>query len=145
AARMAESIQAAGTPRKKIKAYIRSIGQTVLEHPYMPRIMMREMASGGQALPDIAIEGFAAIIGMVAEVISSGVASGEFEDLNPLTLHLMVIGGLTYCRAAGPIIARYPAQASAQAKIKDFGDKTVLLDQVETIILSALRKKRCKE
>ncbi|MCP3955332.1 MAG: TetR family transcriptional regulator, partial [Desulfobacterales bacterium] len=47
AARMAESIQAAGTPRKKIKAYIRSIGQTVLEHPYMPRIMMREMASGG--------------------------------------------------------------------------------------------------
>ena len=49
AARMEKNIQAAAGPREKLKAYIRSVGRTVIEHPYMPRIMMREMASFDEA------------------------------------------------------------------------------------------------
>ncbi|MDX2511467.1 MAG: TetR family transcriptional regulator, partial [Desulfobacterales bacterium] len=137
AARMADNIQSAGTPRKKLKAYIRSIGQTVTEHPFMRRIMMREMASGGRALPDIVIDDFAAIIGMVSGVIQAGVHSGEFVEVDPFVLHLMVIGGLTYGRAAVPVMSRYPEQVAALTGANDIVNTPNLLDQIETIVLSA--------
>jgi AcrR family transcriptional regulator len=138
AARMEKSIQAADTPCEKLKAYIRSVGRTVTEHPFMPRIMMREMASGGRALPDITISDFAAIIGMVGSVIQLGVRSGEFVDLDPLVLHLMVVGGLSYGRAAVPVIARYPGKVAALAGGKEATHISSLLNKVETIVLAAL-------
>ena len=138
AARMDKNIQVAATPREKLKAYIRSVGQTVLEHPYMPRIMMREMASGGQALPDIVIDDFTAIIRMVHDVIQAGVDNGEFTELNPIALHLMVIGGLSYGRAAVPIMARYPKQVAALAGTSDVVNMEGLLNQIEIIVHSAL-------
>ena len=145
AERMASGIQSVQTPREKLRAYIQSLGKTVLEHPYGPRIMMREMASGGQALPDVAIEDFAAIIGMVADVIASGVHTGEFVEVNPITLHLMVVGGLSYCRSALPVMARYPAQVAALVKINDIGNTEELLDQFENIVYSALTGPSHKE
>lgn len=138
AARMEKNIQAADTPREKLEAYIRSVGRTVTEHPCMSRIMMREMASGGQALPDIAIDDFAAIIGMVGSVIQFGVRSGEFVDLDPLVLHLMVIGGLSYGRAAVSVIERYPEEVAALVGGEDAASMSSLLNKVETIILAAL-------
>lgn len=138
AARMTENIQTADTPRKKIKAYVRSVGRTVTEHPYMPRIMMREMASGGQALPDNIIADFAAIIGIVNSVIQSGVSSGEFVALDPLVLHLMVVGGLSYGRAAVPIVARYPEETAALVGGAEAANMSSLLDKVENIVLAAL-------
>lgn len=138
AALMEKNIQAADTPREKLKAYIKSIGKTVLEHPYMPRIMMREMASGGQALPDIIIADFAAIIGMVTRVIQSGVRGGEFVEVDPLVLHLMVVGGLSFGRAAQPIVARYPEEAAALVGSAEAANMSRLLDKVETIVLAAL-------
>ncbi len=145
AARMADNIQAAGTPREKLKAYIRSIGRTVTEHPFMPRIMMREMASGGQALPDIVIDDFAAIIGMVSGVIQAGARSGEFVELDPLTLHLMVIGGLSFGRGAMSVMSRFPGQVAALVGTDNIMNMPALLDQVETIVLSALSKKKPNE
>jgi TetR/AcrR family transcriptional regulator len=138
AARMEKNIKAADTPREKLKAYIQSIGKTVLEHPYMPRIMMREMASGGQALPDNIIADFVAIIGMVNSVIQFGVRSGEFIELDPLVLHLMVVGGLSFGRAAVPIVARYPEEAAALVGGAEVANRSSLLDKVETIVLAAL-------
>lgn len=138
AARMADNIQAATTLREKLRAYVRSVGRTVTEHPFMPRIMMREMASGGKALPDIAIEDFTAIIGMVGSLIQAGVRSGEFAALDPLVLHLMVVGGLSYGRAAVSVMSRYPEQAAALAGGEDAANVSSLLDKVETIVLAAL-------
>ena len=145
AARMAENIQAADTPREKLRAYVRSVGKTVTEHPYMPRIMMREMASGGRALPDIAIGDFAAIIGMVGNVIQLGVRSGEFAELDPFVLHLMVIGGLSYGRAAASVMARYPEEAAALVGGEDVANMSSLLNKVETIVLAALAGHRHKD
>lgn len=138
AARMEKNIQAADTPREKLRAYVQSIGKTVLEHPYMPRIMMRELASGGQSLPDIVIDDFAAIIGMVDSVIQFGARGGEFVELDPLALHLMVIGGLSYGRAAATVMARYPEAAAALAGGREAANMSSLLEKVETIVLAAL-------
>ena len=138
AARMERNIQAVKTPREKLRAYIQSVGKTVTEHPHMPPIMMREMASGGRALPDIVIGDFAAIIGMVSGVIQDGVRSGEFAALDPLVLHLMVIGGLSYARAAVSVIERYPRESAGLAGGKEAANMPGLLKKVETIVVAAL-------
>lgn len=145
ASRMTDDIQSAGTPREKLKAYIRSIGRTMTKHPFMPRIMMREMASGGRALPDIVIDDFAAIIGLVGSVIQFGVRSGEFVELDPLALHLMVIGGLSYGRAAGPVMSRYPEHVAAVGGDNGLVNMSNLLNKVETIVFSALTGHRHKD
>jgi AcrR family transcriptional regulator len=53
ARRLAAGIEAAGSPEEKIRVYIATLAAVFDENPQMPRIMMREMASGGRNLPGV--------------------------------------------------------------------------------------------
>lgn len=140
AARMADNINCAVTPVDKIKAYIGSIGQTLDSHPHLPRIMMREIASGGLNLPEIVADDLASIIGLIGQVIKQGHDSGDFQKIDPLVLHLMVMGGISYYRASRPVRQRYAARLHETAPEK--GAETVydVLSRIEKIILSALKQ-----
>ena len=138
AARMAENIHRAITPTEKIQAYVRSIGQTLEAHPHLPRIMMREFASGGMHLPEIVVKDLASIIGLVRNVIQKGLSKGEFADVNPLVLHLMVIGGIGYFKASGPLRLKYSALIDASSVGRETPDDVDLAGELEKIVLNAL-------
>jgi AcrR family transcriptional regulator len=138
AAHMADNINRAETPLAKIKAYIHSIGETLEKHPQLPHIMMRELASGGLDLPELVVHDLASIIRSISTVIMEGRTRGEFLDVDPLVLHLMVIGGIAYYQASAPLRLKYSHMM--EELIEDKADKNGfdLLSQIERIILSAL-------
>ena len=138
AARMAENIGRAEGPIDKIRAYLMSIGQTLEIHPHLIRIMMRELASGGRHLPKIVAGDLISIIGLISDVIKQGYRRGKFKDMDPIVLHLMVMGGISYYRASGPIRNMY--SAILEEPSNGTGDENVfdLLGKIERIILSAL-------
>lgn len=137
AERMAGNINRAATPVEKIRAYIHSIGQTLENHPHLPRIMMRELASGGLNLPEIVAGDLASIIGLVGEVIKQGNIQGIFKSFDPLVLHLMVMGGISYFRASEPVRLKFTALMGVDSP-KPEKDEIGMLREVEKIILAAL-------
>ncbi len=59
----------------------------------MPRIMLREMATGGRDLPAPAIEAFARIVRMEESVLRAAARSGDFRPVNVLSFHILLVGG----------------------------------------------------
>ena len=141
AARMAAHINRAETPRQKVQAYIHSIGQTLEKHPHLPRIMMWEMASGGRNLPDIVVTDLASIMGLISGLIAQGCRQGEFENVDPLVLHLMAMGGIAYYRASTPIRAKFSDQMKKEVSLKEAQDTSHLLEKIQVILLNALTRK----
>jgi AcrR family transcriptional regulator len=81
------------TPEGKILAIARAFEAAAIEKPHMPQVMMREMAMGGRDLPTPAIEAFARIIQIEASILDEAFRSGRFIATNPLTLHILIVGG----------------------------------------------------
>jgi AcrR family transcriptional regulator len=139
AIRMADNVNRCAAPVEKMRAYIRSIGQTLEKHPHLPRIMMWELASGGLHLPEIVAQDLASIIGLIRSIIRQGHRQGIFKKLDPLVLHLMVLGGISFYRAGNPVRLRYTAQMGENAAENGNAPLTHLLKKVEKIILCALK------
>jgi AcrR family transcriptional regulator len=144
-ARMEKNISESESPVGKIKAYIRSIGQTLEKHPNLLRIMMREMASSGSHFPELVAADMASIIGRIGDIIRQGHQQGVFRDVDPLVLHLMVMGGISYLKASSTIRSKHAELLHGVSDTKGVEDVFDMLNRVESIVLGALRAQHAEE
>ncbi len=93
AAHLQEGLSGETTPEGKILAIARAFETAASEKPFMPQVMMREMVMGGRDLPAPAIEAFARIIQIEASILDEAFLEGRFVATNPLTLHILIVGG----------------------------------------------------
>ena len=136
--RMLESVEAEEAPCDKIRAYVRSLGRAFERHPYLPKIMMREMAGGGKYLPEFVSEDFGKIVRCVAKIIDEGCASGDFVRTDPLVLHLMAAGGLSYLVNTGPVRERHLEAMKEVSAVGSEERPSALAGRIEEIVLRAL-------
>jgi len=145
AARLNANLEHAANPTEKIKAYIRSIFEIIEKHPHLPPVMMREMAAGGVNLPEVVAGELALIIDTVARLLSEGSACGEFRDVHPLVLHMMVVGGFSFFKTSGPTRHRYAGLMTGTLS-KPGDDETMDLEnEIEKIVLNAVSKYKISE
>ena len=98
------------------------------------------MADGGRNLPEVVAKELATIIGMVHAVINEGHLKGIFVKVEPLVLHLMVVGGISYFKTSGPARNKYFETIGAAAgAIKD-PNGLDFKSEIEKIILRAILK-----
>ena len=81
--RMLERVEGEDAPRDKIRDYVESLRRALERHPYLPRIMMREMAGEGIHLSEYVSEDFGKIFGFVAKIVEEGCASGDLDEGHP--------------------------------------------------------------
>jgi hypothetical protein len=73
------------------------------QNPHKAVIMLREIAAGGQHFPDIVARDLAVIIGKLMEILAEGEKRGRFIAVNPISVHLMVIGAFVLYKASAPV------------------------------------------
>jgi len=98
-------IETEASPEDKLRAYIQGFAGAVEGNPRMGPILLREVASGGQNLPELVVRDFGRIVGIVTAILEEGKARGDFKQVTPFLLHMMVAGALVLYRASGPIRA----------------------------------------
>lgn len=127
------------TPEEKLKLYIRGLTITIAEHPYLPGIMMRELASGGGNISKIVAEDFAGILAVPGSIMSEGIEKGVFIKINPMILHMMVVGFMMFFRTTEPVRKRYSAMLPDAMRVindKSIGDG---MKEIEGLILRAIK------
>jgi|WetSurMetagenome_2_1015567.scaffolds.fasta_scaffold05305_6 TetR/AcrR family transcriptional regulator len=92
-ASLKEALAREETPEGKILALARVFETVAATRPYMPRIMLREMALGGRDLPAPAIEAFGRIILLEDSVLKEAARSGHFRPADVLSFHILMVGG----------------------------------------------------
>jgi TetR/AcrR family transcriptional regulator len=137
--RIANNISESQEPEEKLKTYIHNIAFTLDEHPHIPRIMMRELASGGRHFPEVVTEDFERIFGMLKEILEQGFLKGVFIDVDPFILHPMVIGPLIFHKNLEAVRDKL-SQAPEMLEQLDALVSAGIVEKIENVLLRAVKK-----
>lgn len=126
-------------PEEKLKAYIRGLTKTIAEHPFLPGIMMRELASGGGNISEVVAEDFAEILAVPGNILFEGVKKGTFIEINPMIIHMMIVGFMMFFRTTEPVRKRYASMLPDT--VKGINDKSISdgMKEIERLILKAIK------
>lgn len=89
----------------KIEAFIDTLNDMAASRPYMPPIMMREMAEGAIRLDANTLRLMAGIFNNLRLVLEEGARKGVFRPANPLLTYFTIISPVIFFRATAPIRA----------------------------------------
>jgi TetR/AcrR family transcriptional regulator len=93
---VASALAATDDPRERLRAIPRAFAQVVRERPFLPQLMLREVAAGGPNLPPHVLERMADVMGMTKAVLEEGYSKGAFRKVDPLVTHLLLIGTMMF-------------------------------------------------
>jgi AcrR family transcriptional regulator len=93
---VASALAATDDPRERLRAIPRAFAQAVRERPFLPQLMLREIAAGGPNLPPHVLERMAEVMAMTKAVLEDGLARGAFRKVDPLVTHLLLIGTMMF-------------------------------------------------
>ena len=123
-------------PRERLRAIPRAFARTLRRRPYLPQLMLREVAAGGPNLPSGAIEQIAEIMGMTKAVLEEGLANGVFRRVDPFITHLMLVGSLMFMANALRMRQRFSDVLELPSQTVDELD--ALTDQMVDIALNGI-------
>jgi TetR/AcrR family transcriptional regulator len=103
--RAADIADADLSPTAKIEAFIDAFDAMASTRPYMPPIMMREMAEGAVHLDSDTLRLMAAIFGNLSRILEEGAAKGVFRPAHPVLTYFTLISPIIFFRATAPIRA----------------------------------------
>ena len=139
AQKLIDGIKGAKSPEEKIKTYIKTLANTFDENPQVPRMLMREMASGGQNLPEIFFQDLFSIFRTLSGIIEEGKSKGVFIGTLPLLVHFMAIGATVIYKTIAPILlAAQHVPEELKGLNKNVSGK--IAEEIEKLILNAIRK-----
>jgi TetR/AcrR family transcriptional regulator len=104
AAARLEAIAAADLPAPdKMDRIVDAIAAFLRERPFFPRIMLREMAEGGEHLDRETLATMAALPRAVAAIVAEGRASGVFGRVPPVFVYFDALAPMVFFAASAPI------------------------------------------
>ncbi len=135
----ASDLQDAPSPEEKLRTYIRNVAAAMDRNPWMPPIMLREMAAGGRNFPEAVTRGMAQIFSILGGIIAEGVRQDVLVAAPPLLVHLMIVGAFAFFKTSAPLRER---QAGAGGNWLAGEDRVsgAVATEVERLVLRALRK-----
>jgi len=134
---VSDAVGKASSPEDKLRAYIRVLFDMISANPQMPRIMMREIASGGKNLPEAFFLGLLKILSTVTGVTEEGFKQGVFiETIAPL-VHIMTLGAVISVHTVSPVLCSMPQAPKEMQRIRsDVIEK--IGEEIERLILRSV-------
>lgn len=81
-------------PESKLRALYSRIAARFTEIPALPHIMLREILAGGESMDAEASRVLIVILTFVGKTVGEGVRSGAFRPVDPVLLHMTMMGPL---------------------------------------------------
>ena len=126
-------------PGAKIEAFIDAFNEMAASRPYMPPIMMREMAEGAIRLDPDTLGLMAGIFGNLRRILEHGAAAGAFRPANPMITYFTLIGPVILFRATAPIRAALAKSAIIDTRPIDTETFVAHLKSAALTVLTAGR------
>lgn len=139
AEKIGKKIKSHQSPEEKLRVYLRNLLSIIEEHPYVPRFMMWELASGGRNFPEVAAQDLARLIDLLMKILNEGAEKGVFIQTNPFIPHMMAIGTMAFYRASEPIRAKYKMVHQSLSEL-DFQLSVDVATDIEELVIKAIKK-----
>ncbi len=103
-------------------------------------IMLREIADGGRNLPDEVLPLMGRTVATLEQILSSGVADGTFNPVNPFLLHMALVGGCSLYATNAPIRQRVAQMAPKDSAIQNDLPLNEAAHLIAEMLLGGIRK-----
>lgn len=103
ASRAEQAVATCSGPVAQLRAFIDAIAASL---GCAAPILLREIASGGETMPDIAVDHMGRLVALLRGILTTGVSSGLFREVNPFIIHMMIVGGLNLYACNEPLRLR---------------------------------------
>lgn len=94
------------SPQAQLTAYVTTLAGAMNAHPHLAPILLREVASGGAQLSDDLLQPLLRIMGSLRALLEDGARRGVFRCVDPLTTHILIVGGILFYVGGAPLRAR---------------------------------------
>jgi AcrR family transcriptional regulator len=137
--RIAENMKSVSSPSEKLAVYIRTMTRRVDDNPHVPRMMMREVADGGQNFPEAIIQDLIRILNLLAEILEDGVDQGVFTEAPPFLVHLMIMGSYAFFKSSLQLVEQVGANMVDRDRIfkNSHADAAA---EIEKLLINAMQK-----
>ena len=88
---------------EQLEEFVTSFAAAIYTNPNISISLMREMASGGENMPVAARQQMQRLLFCLKEIIEKGAKEGVLIPVQPLTLHVMIVGGLSLYVNSAPL------------------------------------------
>jgi TetR/AcrR family transcriptional regulator len=122
-------------PGEKVEAFIDALNEMAGTHPYMPPIMMREMAEGAKHLDAETLGYMTRLLRNLAAILDEGARLGVFVPADPTVTYFTLVAPVVFFRATQPIRSAFES-----AKLANFKglDHDVFATHLKKLALTAL-------
>ena len=97
------------TPPRKLDAFIEAFVRMTEMRPWMPAMMLREVAEGAPRLDAVTLANMRGVIASFVTILKQGQAIGVFRPVNPILAYESVVGPIII-NAARERVASQPAR-----------------------------------
>jgi AcrR family transcriptional regulator len=115
---LANRIKEAQTDAERIRAFIVTLARNISKNEHIAPLLLREIADGGAALPDKVMLQMVRIFSALFCILDEASARGRYREVNPLIMHLLILGG----------IAAFTAGKGMRARIASLGGDDIQLE-----------------
>ena len=105
-ARIDTALAAARSAEERLRVIVSTVAAAAQENPNFAPLMLRELASGGQSIPDEVVRRMARLFRTVAEILADGERAGRFRNVDPVMTHMSIMGSVIVLTAGAPIRRR---------------------------------------
>ena len=113
-----------GSAEDRLRAYIVTFGQYLIDNPTFSAIFSREISTGGETLPQGCIDELSKTLKRLSEILEDGVKEGIFQDENPFLVQMMIVTPLSAYHTTKPL----------RQKVADIVDNKYLSVEVADIV-----------
>lgn len=137
---ISEGLEESQSPEEKLRLYVRHLTQTIQTQPYLPELMMRELASGAQNLPEPVVVELGYLLEMLMGILKEGEQQGVFVKSSPLLIHFMIIGSNIFLKTSEKLAVRYNTTMLQELKhLYHSSSPENLSQEIEELVLRALK------
>ena len=126
------------SPEEKLRTFIQHFAGMLDQHPHLPSIMMREIASGGRNFPDIVVQDLTRFFFIVRDILKQGMNEGVFKPVTPFVVHMMILGSTVFYKASGSVRTQHSAMPETLSQM-DTNVSGKIADEIESLILEAVK------
>jgi len=101
--RTAAILGSPASPQEKVAAFIDAFGAEADARPYLPRLMMLEIADGARHLDSQTLRVMVGVFQNLRAILEEGRDKGVFRPVDPVATYFSVVGPTMFFRAAAPV------------------------------------------
>ena len=139
------ALSATENSEEKIRQFVKVIACSTEQMGCAAPILLREVAGGGQHLPDHVLVHMNQLLSALDGALADGLEQGVFRPANSFFVHMMIIGSIMLYAVNEPIRRRLSEQHTGSVAPGHSVTMAQAAEQVSELVLAALRNTNIRE